>query len=139
MIRSIQNDKVLRTIISPSIVQSFVHDAVQVLCSIVEKNFHENQIQYQQTIDFLTRWLLLIDEDEKTSFNASSNGDIWGLAQIYSLIEYEEKDLLSFYSVCRMTENLDIDRSFDDNLLTNEETTRAKVRENFYQLHICHL
>ena len=61
------------------------------------------------------------------------------LAHVYTLLEYDQNDLLSLYSACRIIENLDPNQSFYDDLLAVEEITRSKVRENLFQLMFRHL
>ncbi|CAF3853687.1 unnamed protein product, partial [Rotaria sp. Silwood1] len=139
LIRLLMNDKVLTRIITPLTLQLYMNDSVQVLCTIIEKNFHDNQIQCQKTIDFVSHWLTLIENDEIDSFNSSSNHDIWRLAHIYTLFEYEQNDILSFYSACRIIENLDENQSFYNDLLADEELTRSKVREHLFRLMFHHL
>ncbi|CAF4753267.1 unnamed protein product, partial [Rotaria sp. Silwood2] len=140
LIRLLMYDTVLTRIISSSILQSYTNDSVRVLCAIIEKNFHDNQIQCEKTINFVSRWLTLIDDDnEKDSFNSSSNRDIWRLAHIYTLLEYEQNDIFSLYSACRITENLDRNQSFYNDLFVDEEITRSKVRENLFRLMFHHL
>ncbi|CAF1180009.1 unnamed protein product [Adineta steineri] len=137
LVRSIMNDKILTKIISSSILDSYTNDSIRILCTIIEKNFHDKQIQCQKTIDFVSRWLILIDDDddeEENSFNSSSNRHIWRFANVYSLLEYEQNDILSFYSACRITENLDRNQSFYNELLSVEEISRSKVRENLFRL-----
>ncbi|CAF3324909.1 unnamed protein product [Rotaria socialis] len=118
LIQSLMNDAALPHIISSSILQSYINDSIRVLCKIIGNHFHE---------------------DEKVSFNSSSNRDIWQLAHIYTLFEYEEKDILSFYSACRITENFDRNQSFYNDLLAEEDMTRLQVRENLFRLMFHHL
>ncbi|CAF1388354.1 unnamed protein product [Rotaria sordida] len=142
LIRSLMNDKILTRVISSSILQSYINDSIRILCTIIEKNFHDNQIQCEKTIDFVSRWLILIDnddDDEKASYNSSLNRNIWQLAHIYTLFEYEQNDILSFYSACRIIENLNQNQSFYNDLFENEDITRSKVRENLFRLMFYHL
>ncbi|CAF3150845.1 unnamed protein product, partial [Rotaria sp. Silwood2] len=138
-IRSIMNDKVLTKIISSSIVQSYTNDSVRVSCTIIEKNFYDNQIQCEKAINFVSHWLILIDDDEKVSFDSAYNRDIWRLAHVYQLLEYDQDDLFSFYSACRITENIDSNQSFYNELLKGDQISRSKVRENLFQLMFRHL
>ncbi|CAF3848620.1 unnamed protein product [Rotaria sp. Silwood1] len=146
LIQSITNDKILSKIISLSILQSYTNDLVRILSTVIEKNFHDRQTQHQKTIDFVCRWLLLVDEDEKESLSSSFNHHIWQLAHVYTSIEYDENDLLSLYSACRIAEDLDPNQSFYQDLLAEENISRSKVRENLFQLmfhrlwtNLCHL
>ncbi|CAF1416941.1 unnamed protein product, partial [Rotaria sordida] len=141
LIRSLMNDKILTRVISSSILQSYINDSIRILCTIIEKNFHDNQIQCEKTIDFVSRWLILIDDDDddKASYNSSLNRNIWQLAHIYTLFEYEQNDILSFYSACRIIENLNQNQSFYNDLFEDEDITRSKVRENLFRLMFYHL
>ncbi|CAF4039893.1 unnamed protein product, partial [Rotaria sordida] len=139
LVRSITNDKILARIISTSILQSYTNDSIRVLCTIIEKNFHDNQIQCQKTIDFIYRWLLFVDDDEKVSLNSALNRNIWHLAHVYLSLEYDQNDLLSLYSACRIIESLDQNHSFYNDLLADEQISRSKIRENLFQLMFRHL
>ncbi|CAM4822618.1 unnamed protein product [Rotaria magnacalcarata] len=139
LIRSITNDKILNKIISSSIVESYTRDSIRILCTIIEKNFHDKQMKCEQTIDFISRWLILIDHDENVSYNSSPNHDVWRLAHVYTLLEYEQDDLLALYSACRITENLDTNQTLYEDLLGDRKATRSNVRENLFQLMFHHL
>ncbi|CAF2162960.1 unnamed protein product, partial [Rotaria magnacalcarata] len=132
LIRSITNDKILNKIISSSIVESYTRDSIRILCTIIEKNFHDKQMKCEQTIDFISRWLILIDDDENVSYNSSPNHDAWRLAHVYTLLEYEQDDLLALYSACRITENLDTNQTLYEDLLGDRKATRSNVRENYF-------
>ena len=82
LIESMTNDKVLVEIVSDSIFQSYTIDTVRLLCTVVEKSFDNNLDQCQKTIEFITRWLSLTDEDDSTSFNMASNPSICLLAHV---------------------------------------------------------
>ncbi|CAF4347849.1 unnamed protein product, partial [Rotaria magnacalcarata] len=123
LIRSITNDKILNKIISSSIVESYTRDSIRILCTIIEKNFHDKQMKCEQTIDFISRWLILIDDDENVSYNSSPNHDAWRLAHVYTLLEYEQDDLLALYSACRITENLDTNQTLYEDLLGDRKAT----------------
>ncbi|CAM4874703.1 unnamed protein product [Rotaria socialis] len=139
LIRSITNDKILNRIISSSILESYTRDSIRILCTIIEKNFHDKQMECEQAINFISRWLILTDDDENVSYNSSSNRDVWRLAHVYTILEYEQDDLLSLYSACRITENLDTNQTFYDDLLVDQKITRSNVRENLFQLMFHHL
>jgi hypothetical protein len=134
LIESIMNDKILAEIISPSILESYTNDTVRALCTIVEKSFNNNLDQCQKTIEFVSRWLLLIDENDSESLDTSFNKDIWLLAHIYTFFEYDQNDLFSLYSACRITDQLDPTQSFYDNLFQHDHMTRSIVREDLFRL-----
>ncbi|CAF4536838.1 unnamed protein product, partial [Rotaria sp. Silwood2] len=127
------NDKILMNIVSQSIIESYTQDSIRTLCTIVEKNFNNNLDQCQQTIEFVSNWLLLIDENDYESLNAASNKSVWLLGHIYTSFEYEQNDLFSFYSACHITERLDPAQSFYRNCLDDNLLTRSKVRENLFR------
>jgi hypothetical protein len=133
LINSMTNDKVLIDIISERILHSYSNDLVRTFCTITEKNFTTDLIQYQQTIEFISRWLLLIDEYDRRSLDDSPNRFVWLLAHIYTSIEYEQNDLISMYSACRIIDRLDPTRSSYNNLFSNENITRSDLRETFFR------
>ncbi|CAF1212894.1 unnamed protein product [Rotaria sp. Silwood1] len=139
LVRLITNDTILSKIISSSILQSYTNDSVRVLCTIIEKNFHDNQNECKKTIDFVSRWLILIDDDEQVSLNSAFNRNTWLLAHVYTSLEYDQNDLLSLYSACRITESLDLNQSFYEDFLVDEKISRSKVRENLFRLMFHHL
>jgi hypothetical protein len=146
LIESITNDKILAEIISPSIVESYTNDTVRMLCTVVEKSFDNNREQCQKTIEFISRWLLLTDENDSNSFDTTMNKSIWSLAHIYTFFEYNQNDLLSLYSACRIIDQLDSSQSFYDNLFQHNQLTRSIIRENLFRLmfdylwkNLCHL
>ncbi|CAF1142456.1 unnamed protein product, partial [Adineta ricciae] len=47
--------------------------------------------------------------------------------------QYHQRDLLSIYTACRIMENLDIDQSFYENLLSDEDKERSQIREILYE------
>jgi hypothetical protein len=134
LIESITNDKILFEIISESIVESYTNDSVRMLCTVVEKSFDNNLDQCQKTIEFVSRWLLLTDENDSHSFDTTLNKSIWSLAHIYTFFEFDQNDLLSLYSACRITDQLDSTRSFYDDLFRHDRITRSTVRENLFRL-----
>lgn len=127
------NDDVLLKVISSSVLQSYAKDLVRSLCSIVEKNIDSNPIQSEATVEFIYRWLLLTDDQEKKSLESFAHQEIWQLAQIHSLLEHEQNDLLSLYSACQITENLDENRSFYSELLADQRATRSNVLRKLFQ------
>ncbi|CAF3271277.1 unnamed protein product, partial [Rotaria sp. Silwood2] len=102
LIVSIQNDKVLTDIICERIVHSYSTDLIRTYCTMIENNFDNNLIQYQQAVEFVSRWLLHIEDNDRQSLDGYSNKNIWLLAHIYTTFEYEQNDLISMYSAIRI-------------------------------------
>ena len=134
LIDSIMNDKILTDIICERILHSYSNDLVRTVCTIAENNFNNDLIQYQQTIEFITRWLLLIDEDDRQSLEQFPNQYVWQLAHVYTSIEYEQNDLISMYSACRIIDRLDPTQKPYENLFNDENITRSDVRKRFFRL-----
>lgn len=134
LIESITNDKTLVEIISDSIFHSYTIDTVRLLCAVVEKSFDNNLEQCQKTIDFITRWLSLTDGNDAESLDMAQHPSIWSLAHVYTFIEYDQHDLLSLYSICRIMDKLDPSQSFYDDLLGDDQSTRSTVREKLFQI-----
>ncbi len=134
LIRSIMNDKVLTDIIGDRILHSYSNDLVRTFCTIVENNFNNDLNQCQQTVEFVSRWLLLTDDNDRQSLDTFSDKCVWLLAHVYTSFEYEQNDLISMYSACRIIDRLDPTRSFYNNLFNEENVTRSNVRETFFRL-----
>ena len=132
--RSILNDRILTKIISKPILESYTNDSVRTLCTIIENNFNNNLNQCQKTIEFVSNWLLLVDDNDKILLDASPNRHVWLLAHVYTSFEYDQNDVFSLYSACRITERLDQKQLFYTDLLNNNQITRSKVRENLFRL-----
>ncbi|CAF1380067.1 unnamed protein product, partial [Rotaria sordida] len=133
LIKLILNDKILTDIINEHILNSYSNDLVRTFCTIVEKNFDENLIQCQKTIEFISHWLLLVDDNDRQSLEESPNKHVWLLAHVYTSFEYDQNDLFSLYSACRITDRLDLKQSFYDNLLHDNHVTRSEVREKLFR------
>ncbi|CAF5023175.1 unnamed protein product, partial [Rotaria magnacalcarata] len=134
LMKSILNDRVLTDIINENILNSYSNDLVRTFCTIVEKNFDDNFILCQKTIEFVSRWLLLVDDNDQQSLSECSNRHIWLLAHAYTSFEYDQNDLFSLYSACRIMDRLDSAQSCYDRLLYNNHiTTRSEVRETLFR------
>ena len=127
--KSILNDRILMNIITDEILLSYTNDLVRTFYIIVQKNFD------QKIIEFLSRWLLLIDEDDQQSFKESPHPNLWLLSHCYSSFEYDQNDPFSFYSACRIIDCLDLTRD----LFIENDLTRSQVRENLFRLIFDHL
>ena len=132
-------DKIFTKTISSSILKSYTIDSVRILYSSIEKNFRQHQDQCDKTIQFISRWLLLIDDHENSSLHSVVNSDIWFLAHVYTLLEYEQTDLFSLYSACRIMDTLDSTQSFYDSMFEQQSITRSKIQENLFELMFNHL
>ena len=133
LIKSITQDKVLTDSITEHILTTYSTDLVQTFCTIVEKNFDADVTQFQKTIEFVSRWLRLIDENDRRALHDSSHRHIWLLAHVYTSFEYDQNDLFSLYSACRITDRLDPTRSFYEELFRGEGVTRTNVRERLFR------
>lgn len=127
------NDSIIEKISCDPIVHSYSNDLIRTYCSIIENNFNTNREQYEQTIEFVSRWLLLIDEKDHQSLDGFTKKSIWYLAHIYTSFEYEQNDLLSMYSACRAINHLNLKQQSYDNFFHRENTTRSNVREWFFR------
>lgn len=97
-------DTVLSRFFSEDGVNSYLNDLIRTICSIVDKNFGNISDQNQKSVDFVSRWLLLTDDNAQTIPPDCSNHSIWRLAHVHTLLEYEQSDLLSVYSACQIVE-----------------------------------
>ena len=134
LMKLISNDKVLSDIINEHILESYSNDLVRTFCTIVEKNFDDNLVQCQKTIEFVSHWLLLVDETDRQSLEDCPQKHIWLLSHVYTSFEYDQNDLFSLYSACRITDRLDSTRSFYTDLSLDHHATRSEVRENLFRL-----
>jgi hypothetical protein len=134
LINSIMNDKVLADIICERILHSYSNDLVRTFCTIAENNFKNDLDQCQQTVEFVSRWLLLIDENDRQSLDNFSNKYVWLLAHVYTSFEYEQNDLISMYSACRIIDRVDPTRLSYNNLFNDENMTRSDIREKVFRL-----
>ncbi len=134
LIKSIMNDKVLNDIICERILHSYSNDLIRTFCTIVENNFTNDLSQCQQTVEFISRWLLHTDDNDRQSLDEFHNKSVWLLAHVYTSFEYEQNDLISMYSACRIIDRLDPTRLSYHNLFNDENITRSNVRETFFRL-----
>lgn len=128
LIRSLSNDKLLCQLLSPVILRSYTNDSIQRLSTIIKSNLHSNLFQNHQTVEFLSKWLLAIDENEDRPFPRSSNHEMCLLAQVYAKIEYEQQEILSLYSACLILESLDQQKFF-----ITKETIHSRIRDDLFQ------
>ncbi|CAM4970115.1 unnamed protein product [Rotaria socialis] len=132
LIVSILNDNVLTGAICQHIVHSYSTDLIRTFCSIAENNFDYDLAQCQQAVDFVSRWLLLIDDNDRQSLESYLNKDVWHLANVCTSFEYEQHDLISMYSAFRIINLISPADSSYDHLFDEENITRSKLREKFF-------
>ncbi|CAF4215359.1 unnamed protein product, partial [Rotaria sp. Silwood2] len=132
--KSIMKDKVLIAILTKHIVESYSNDLVRTLCAIVEKNFKYDFDKNEKTIEYVSRWLQLMDEYDRESFDVFPNKHAWRLAHVYTTFEYDQNDLLSLYSAFRITVHVQKTSSTIIDLSQENDVTRSQVRENLFTL-----
>ena len=134
LINSLSNDSTLMRIINERLLHTYSQDLIQTFCTIVEKNFTHDLTQFQKTIEFVSRWLLLVDENDRDSLENTRYRHVWLLAYVYTSFEYDQNDLFSLYSACRIVDRLDPTRTFYEKLFEGDEVTRTTVREKLYRM-----
>ena len=139
LFKSMNSETILVDAFDNGILDSYCNDLVRTFCTIIENNFHVDRQQCQQTIAFVVRWLLLIDDDDRRSYDESSHPQLWLLAHVHTSFEYDRTDLLSMYSACRMIDRLDPTQSLSTRLFETPMTNRAELRETFFRLIFDHL
>lgn len=132
--KELMDDKVLSDIISEHLLHSYSNDLVRTFCTTVETNLNDSLNQSEQTIQFVTRWLLLIDDNDSQALDRSPNRNLWLLAHVYTAIEYEQKDLISMYSACRIIDRLSSTERLYQNLFDDPSVTRGDVRIRFFRI-----
>jgi hypothetical protein len=133
LIKVIENDPVLMKIINKSVLETYSNDLVQTFCTIVEKNFTDDRVKCQKSIEFVSRWLRLVDENEQRVLDEYRYEDIWRLAHVYTSFEYDRNDLFSLYSACRIMDRLDQTQTFYHQLFNDDNPTRSLVRECLFR------
>lgn len=133
LIKAIERDRVLMKIVNKSILETYSSDLVRTFCTIVEKNFKNDRIKCEKSIEFVSRWLRLVDEDDQRILNEYPRQDIWRLAHVFTSFECDRNDLFSLYSACRIMDYLDQNQTFYDLLFENDNSTRTVVRERLFR------
>ena len=129
--KSIEKDEILKETISETLVRCYSNDLVRIYCMTVEGQFDNDENQSTKTIDFISNWLLLKEENEFTMADPSSTNSVCCLAQVYTTFEYEQNEISLIYSACRILDSLkecDYEKSCQD-----ENTTRSIVREKLFR------
>jgi hypothetical protein len=145
------NDTILFNTFSQHILDSYLNDLIRMICSIVDKNFSNDYDQNKKPIEFISQWLLLIDDNDYKSLETCSNKYIWRLAHVHTSLEYEQNDLLSVYSACRIIDRLEQNQpSHNDELKENQllyyidalkenKLTRSDALQKLFGLMFNHL
>lgn len=131
--KSMLKDKILMDTISENTVNCYSNDIVRIYCMTVEGAFDKDQIQSTNAINFISHWLLLEDDTGHTVSDTSSSELAFRLAQIYTTFEYEQNDISSIYSACRIIDTFNENRFYLDELCKSEGSTRSKVREDLFR------
>jgi len=99
----------------------YLHDLLRTVCSIADKNFKHNIKQTANSIEFLTNWLLMTNDNDYKLQQNYQNKNIWCLAHVHTALEYKSNDLFSIYSACRVVEHLEqIYPRYNNDLKTNQ-------------------
>jgi hypothetical protein len=133
LIKAIEKDSVLMKIVNKSVLETYSNDLVQTFCTIVEKNFTDDRVECQKSIEFVSQWLRLVDENEQRVLDEYRHEDIWRLAHVFTSFEYDRNDLFSLYSACRIMDRLDQTRAFYHQLFDDNNSTRSLVRERLFR------
>ncbi|CAF1176839.1 unnamed protein product [Adineta ricciae] len=130
LVDSIQKDKILHDAIEQISVSSYSSDLVRMLCAIIENNFEYDRDQYERSVNIISHWTLLRDEDD----NVEHRDHVWRLAHVYATLEYEQTDVLSMYSACRIINRFDSIQSSLNDLSNEISITRSDFRDRFFGL-----
>ncbi|CAF4081752.1 unnamed protein product, partial [Rotaria sordida] len=133
LIKAIEKDPVLMKIVNKSVLKTYSSDLIQTFCMIVEKNFTDDRVECQNSIEFVSRWLSLVDENEQRILDEYRHEDIWRLAHVFTSFEYNRNDLFSLYSACRIMDRLDQTRTFYQQLFDDDNPIRSLVRERLFR------
>lgn len=133
LIKAIEKDSILMKIVNKSVLETYSNDLVQTFCTIVDKSFTDDRVKCQKSIEFVSRWLRLVDENEQRLLDEYRYEYIWRLAHVYTSFEYDRNDLFSLYSACRIMDRLDQTQTFYHQLFDNDNSTRSLVRERLFR------
>ncbi|CAF1439547.1 unnamed protein product [Didymodactylos carnosus] len=133
--RQIHNDKILREIVNElgeELIETYSQDLIRTFCTITEKSSNidnelENNNKREKTIEFLSKWLQIIDNDYMTEYDKCLNKNIWLLSYIYTSFEYKKNDLMSLYTACRTLNNLNI-----QNNIPSQDFGRVQFHEYIF-------
>ena len=133
LIKIIEKDPILMKIINKSVLETYSNDLVQTFCTIVEKNFTDDRVKCQKSIEFVSQWLRLVDENDQRVLDEYHHKNIWRLAHVYTSFEYDRHDLFSLYSACRIMDRLDQTQTFYHQLFNDDNPTRSLIRERLFR------
>ncbi|CAF1499802.1 unnamed protein product, partial [Didymodactylos carnosus] len=131
----IYNDKILREIVNElgeELIETYSQDLIRTFCTITERSSNidnelENNNKREKTIEFLAKWLQIIDNDYMVEYDKCLNKNIWLLSYVYTSFEYEKNDLMSLYTACRTLDNLNI-----NNNILSQDFGRVQFREHIF-------
>ncbi|CAF1064818.1 unnamed protein product [Adineta steineri] len=129
-----QKDKILTDIITENLLRCYSNDLVRIYCTAAEGKFDNDQNQSIEAINAISNWLLLKDDDVNTVSEISSTKLVSHLAQIHSTFEYEQNDISSLYSACRIINTFHQSRSYLNDLCQNKNSTRSYIREELFRV-----
>ncbi|UJR16744.1 hypothetical protein I4U23_003644 [Adineta vaga] len=133
LMKHMKKDKVLTDMITESLLSYYSNDLVRIYCTTVEGKFDNDQSQSIDAINAISDWLLLKDEDDNTASEMSAEL-VSHLAQIYTTFEYEQNDISSLYSACRIINSFHSNRSYANELCQNKNSTRSHIREELFRI-----
>jgi hypothetical protein len=133
LIKFIEKDQILIKIINESVLETYVNDLVQTLCTIVETNFDDDPEKRQKSFEFISQWLRLVDENEQRLLDESRHKHVWQLAHVYASFEYDRNDVFSLYSACRIMDRLDQTQTFYRQAFADDNPTRTVVHEHLFR------
>ncbi|CAF1276204.1 unnamed protein product, partial [Didymodactylos carnosus] len=153
--RAVVNDNILKDIINElkqRLINTYSQDLVRTFCTIVEAIDVDIE-KCSKTIEFISQWLQLLDENERNEYSNSIHKDVWLLCHVYTSFEYDRNDLLSLYSACRILDQLNPNQDYRSIIADevginadNNSHGRSQFRENIFRLmfdclwsKLCHL
>jgi hypothetical protein len=139
LIDSMIKDAILSKILSQSIFNSYLNDLIRMTCSIVDKSFSNNHNQNKKSVEFISQWLLLLDEKDSNALKLCPKEYIWRLAHVHTLLEYEQDDLLSVYTACQIIDRLEQTQPSTEDELKENDLTRSKALKKLFGFMFNHL
>ena len=130
---SILKSQLFTNIITETIVDCYSNDLVRIYCMTIEEKFDNDGTQSTNAVNFISSWLLLRDDQNLTLPKAPSSELVFRLAEVYTTFEYEQNDISSIYSACRIIDSFNEIRPNYNDLCRNKESTRSKVRDELFR------
>ena len=131
--KAILQNKLLSTIISENMISYYSNDLVRIYCITIEGKFDNDHVRATNAIDFISKWLLLKDDNDYKEVQTFTSELVFRLAQVYTTFEYEQNDISLVYSACRILESFNENRSYYVGLCEDQNLTRSEVREKLFQ------